>query len=65
MEDFVKDVHAKYKADRAVLKEAYKAMPKTPATPTGPPPLPHPMHPHTPCPSRVAARARPRPSQDA
>jgi hypothetical protein len=36
VEDFVKDVQAKYKADRAVLKEAYKAMPKTPATPNGP-----------------------------
>ncbi len=37
VEDFVKDVQAKYKADRAVLKEAYKAMPKTPATPQGHP----------------------------
>ncbi len=50
VEDFVKDVHAKYKADRAVLKEAYKAMPKTPNTPNGPPATLHTrLHQPPPC----------------
>ena len=36
VEDAVKDVAAKYKADRALLKETYKALANTPAGPHPP-----------------------------
>ena len=36
VEDAVKDVQAKYKADRALLKETYKALPTTVPGPSPP-----------------------------
>ena len=38
LEDAVKDVQAKYKADRALLKETYKALPQTIPGPPAPTP---------------------------
>ena len=54
LEDAVKDVQAKYKADRALLKETYKALPQTIPGRTHPPGLSKPRR----CPPGWAGSGR-------